>query len=74
MNSFNQSLKALSCGVGALAITLAMGWSFVQTTSTVRDSATVASTAPAQVRHMAEVSVQQRHVWFGQSRPAVLVD
>jgi hypothetical protein len=43
-----------------------MSWSFVQSTSTVSGAAPVAQ--------IAKITIQQRHVWFGQSQPAVLVD
>ena len=66
MNTLNAALKALACGMGALAITAVMSWSFVQSTAT----------APGATRatQMAKLTIQQRHVWFGQSQPAVLVD
>jgi hypothetical protein len=66
MNALNAGLKALSCGMGALAITAVMSWSFVQSTSAAPGAA-----SPVQ---MAKLTIQQRHVWFGQSQPAVLVD
>jgi hypothetical protein len=66
MNALTATLKAGACGLGALAITAVMGWGFVQSTST----------APAlfPVAQMAQLTIQKRHVWFGQSQPAVLVD
>jgi hypothetical protein len=67
MNTINNSLKALTCGMGALAITAVLSWSFVQTTSVVPGGA-------APTARMAKLTIQQRHVWFGQSQPAVLVD
>ena len=67
MSALNNSLKTLACGMGALAITAVMSWSFVQSTS----AAPGVSTATA---HVAKLTIQQRHVWFGQSQPAVLVD
>jgi hypothetical protein len=67
MSALNDSLKTLACGMGALAITAVMSWSFVQSTST----APGAVTPTAQV---VKLTIQQRHVWFGQSQPAVLVD
>jgi len=67
MNTINNSLKALACGMGALAITAVLSWTFVQSTS-----AAPAGAVPT-VR-MAKLTIQQRHVWFGQSQPAVLVD
>jgi aryl-alcohol dehydrogenase-like predicted oxidoreductase len=66
MSTINTGLKALACGMGALAITAVMSWSFVQSTS-VAPGATSAA-------QMAKLTIQQRHVWFGQSQPAVLVD
>ena len=68
MNAMNTSLKTLACGMGALAITAVMSWSLVQSTSTVPGGA-----VPA-VAQVAKLTIQQRHVWFGQSQPAVLVD
>jgi hypothetical protein len=67
MNALNAALKALACGMGALAITAVMSWSFVQSTAT-------APGATTHVAQMAKLTIQQRHVWFGQSQPAVLVD
>ena len=67
MNTINNSLKALTCGMGALAITAILSWSFVQTTSVVPGGA-------APTARIAKLTIQQRHVWFGQSQPAVLVD
>jgi hypothetical protein len=67
MSTLNNSLKTLACGMGALAITAALSWSFVQSTSTVPGGA-------APTARVAKLTIQQRHVWFGQSQPAVLVD
>ena len=66
MNALNSTLKTLACGMGALAITAVMSWSFVQSTSVPPGSAPTVK--------MAKLTIQQRHVWFGQSQPAVLVD
>ena len=66
MNILTAGLKAVACGMGALAITAVMSWSFVRDTSTAPGSVPVAQ--------MAKLTIQQRHVWFGQSQPAVLVD
>ncbi len=66
MNALDTSLKALACGMGALAITAVMSWSFVQSTA--------AAPGAVHVAQMAKLTIQQRHVWFGQSQPAVLVD
>jgi hypothetical protein len=66
MNAINNGLKALTCGIGALAITAVLSWTFVQSTSVAPGSASTAQ--------MAKLTIQQRHVWFGQSQPAVLVD
>jgi hypothetical protein len=66
MNALNAALKAGACGLGALAITAVMSWSFVQSTSTAPGVLPVAQ--------MAKLTIQHRHVWFGQSQPAVLVD
>jgi hypothetical protein len=70
MNMLNTGLKALACGLGALAITSVMSWSLVESTST---SATPWATAES-ATEMAKLTIQPRHVWFGQSQPAVLVD
>ena len=67
MNALNAGLKAVACGMGALAITAVMSWSFVQSTTSAPDVSPV-------VAQMAKLTIQQRHVWFGQSQPAVLVD
>jgi hypothetical protein len=66
MNAINDSLKTLACGMGALAITAVLSWSFVQSTAVAPGSAPTA--------RVAKLTIQQRHVWFGQSQPAVLVD
>ncbi len=67
MNTIKNSIqKALICGMGALALTVVSSMTFVQSTS-------VAPGASFSVQ-MAQVKLQQRHVWFGQSQPAVLVD
>ena len=66
MNALTATLKAGACGLGALAITAVMSWSFVQ------DTGRVPSLTP--VAQIAKLTIQQRHVWFGQSQPAVLVD
>jgi len=66
MNVLNAGLKAVACGMGALAITAVMSYSFVKDTSVAPFATPVAQ--------MAKVTIQQRHVWFGQSQPAVLVD
>ena len=66
MNALNAGLKAVACGMGALAITAVMSWSFVQSTA--------AAPGAAPAAQMAKLTIQQRHVWFGQSQPAVLVD
>ena len=66
MSTINNSLRTLACGMGALAITAVLSWTFVQTTS--------AAPGAAPTAQMAKLTIQQRHVWFGQSQPAVLVD
>jgi hypothetical protein len=55
--------------MGALAITAVMSWSLVESTSAAPWSSGANPTA-----QMAKLTIQQRHVWFGQSQPAVLVD
>ena len=69
MSTLNNGMKALACGFGALAITLVMSWSFVQST-TAAPGVSLEMAAP----HMAKLTIQPRHIWFGQSQPAVLVD
>jgi hypothetical protein len=66
MSTINNSLKTLACGMGALAITALLSWTFVQSTSVAPGAVATAQ--------MAKLTIQQRHVWFGQSQPAVLVD
>ena len=66
MSTINNSLRTLACGMGALAITAVLSWTFVQSTSQAPGAAPIA--------RMAKLTIQQRHVWFGQSQPAVLVD
>ena len=68
MSTMSIGLKALVCGFGALVITAVMSWSLVTSTAAVPGSR-VAPTA-----NVAKLTIQQRHVWFGQSQPAVLVD
>ncbi len=65
-NALNGTLRALACAMGALAITAVTSWSFVESTSAVPGASPVAQ--------VAKLTIQQRHVWFGQSQPAVLVD
>ena len=70
MSTINTGLKALACGMGAVVISTVMSWSLVESTS----AAPFATTAAPQ-EHVAKLTAQQsRHVWFGQSEPAVLVD
>ena len=64
----NNGLKVLACGTAALAITLAMSLSFVQSTSVVRDD-----THYVPVPWTAKLAMQPGHT-FGQPEPAVLVD
>ncbi len=66
MNALSNSLKTLACGMGALAITAVLSWSFVESTASAPGATPTA--------RVAKLSIQQRHVWFGQSQPAVLVD
>lgn len=63
----NNGLKAVACGTAAVAITLAMSLSFIQSTAEVHN------TTPAAV-HADWVAKLQPHTWFGQPEPAVLVD
>jgi hypothetical protein len=69
MSTLNTGLKALACGLGALAITAVMSWTFVESTSTPPWTA-----GPSVTSTMVKLTIQPRHVWFGQSQPAVLVD
>lgn len=69
MSTLNNGLKALACGFSALAITMVASWSFVESTMAAPG---VTLTAPT--THMAKLTIQPRHIWFGQSQPAVLVD
>lgn len=64
----NNGLKALSCGTAAVAITLVMSLSFVESTAVVHN--TVAAPTP----WTAMVAVRPVRFWFGQPQPAVLVD
>lgn len=66
MNAMTTSLKTLACGMGALAITAVLSWSFVQSTATF--------TTGTPAVHMAKVSTPHHHVRLGQFEPAVLVD
>ena len=45
MNALHTGLKALACGMGALAITAVMSWSFVQSTATAPGATHTASLA-----------------------------
>jgi putative flippase GtrA len=72
MSALNNTLKSLACGVGALAITAVLSWTFVQSTATVPGVS--AATSVQTATRVAKLTIQQRHVWFGQSQPAVLVD
>jgi hypothetical protein len=63
----NNGLKAVACGTAAVAITLAMSLSFVESTAVVHNT-TLTTTA------WAARLVQPSHAWFGQPQPAVLVD
>lgn len=65
MNAISNGFKALTCGLGAIVITLIMSWSFVESTA----AAPQIGTSAVQMAKTAK-----GHVWFGQSRPAVLVD
>ncbi|HEY3786661.1 MAG TPA: hypothetical protein VGL55_15395 [Steroidobacteraceae bacterium] len=69
MSTVNNSLKALACGFSALAVTMVLSWSFVESTTAAPGVTLVAPTT-----HMAKLAIQPRHIWFGQSQPAVLVD
>lgn len=68
MNAMNTSLKTLACGMGALAITAVLSWSFVQSTATFTSGGTPA------VRMAKVSSAPHHHVRLGQFEPAVLID
>ena len=63
----NNGLKAVACGTAAVAITLVMSLSFVQSTAVVHNTTVTANLWTARL-------VQPSHAWFGQPQPAVLVD
>jgi hypothetical protein len=69
MIALNSTLKSLACGVGALAITAVLSWTFVQSTATASDPDATEVSA-----HAAKLTAPARHLSFGQSEPAVLVD
>ncbi len=64
----NNGLKAVACGTAAVGITLVMSLGFLQSTAVVHNTDYVATP------WMAKFSMQPNHAWFGQPRPAVLVD
>ncbi len=74
MNTLYTSLKTLACGMGALAITAVISWSLIASTATVSAAAAYSASTAAPTAQVAKLTIQQRHVWFGQSQPAVLVD
>ena len=63
----NKGLKAVACGTAAVAITLAMSLSFVESTAVVHNTTLTTTAWTARL-------VQPSHAWFGQPQPAVLVD
>ena len=63
----NNGLKAVACGTAAVAITLAMSLSFIQSTAVVHNTTLTPNLWTARL-------VQPSHAWFGQPQPAVLVD
>jgi hypothetical protein len=63
----NNGLKAVACGTAAVAITLVMSLSFVQSTAVVHNTTLTPNLWTARL-------VQPSHAWFGQPQPAVLVD
>ena len=63
----NKGLKAVACGTAAVAITLAMSLSFVESTAVVHNTTLPTTDWTARL-------VQPSHAWFGQPQPAVLVD
>ena len=66
----NNGLKVLACGTAAVAITLAMSLSFVESTAVVHNTPPTATVTP----WVAGLSLRPGHAWFGQPHPAVLVD
>jgi len=65
MNVLNALYRDVTCGAAAVAITLVLGLSFVQ--STAGTPGTRAIAIPA-------VTLSIPNGWFGQPQPAVLVD
>jgi hypothetical protein len=63
----NNALKTVACGTAAVAITLAISLSFVQSTAVVHNTTLTPTPWTARL-------VQPSHAWFGQPQPAVLVD
>jgi hypothetical protein len=65
MNTFPMLYRDLTCGAGAVFITLMLSLTFVQST---------AHPPGAHARAVLFMQVQPQHAWFGQPEPAVLVD
>jgi hypothetical protein len=66
MNTFVSAFyRDLTCGAGAVLITLILSAAFVQSTS-------VAPGTHSDRPHV--LALQSTHGWFGQPEPAVLVD
>jgi hypothetical protein len=66
--AISTNLKTLACGMGALAVTAVLGWTFIQSTSAAPTPGSHA------VAPLAQLALQRGHIGFGQSQPAVLVD
>jgi hypothetical protein len=64
----NSGFKSVACGAAALLITAVLGMAFVQSTAAAPGS----NGGPS--ARVAKLSSQPDHAWFGQPRPAVLVD
>jgi hypothetical protein len=69
----NNGLKVVACGAAAMAITLAMSLSFVESTASVRNTAEVSNDNYVPASWTAKLAMQPGHT-FGQPQPAVLVD
>jgi hypothetical protein len=65
MNRLSNLYRDLSCGAGAVLITLILSAAFVEATAVPPGTHTHASRV---------LALQSSHGWFGQPEPAVLVD
>jgi hypothetical protein len=67
--TLDSATRTMSCGFGALALTAIMTWAFLDSTASVQATGAVVASA-----HSTRMPIQSRHLWFGQSQPAALVD